>query len=136
MSSETINLVAADAILVVHVLFVLFVVVGLLLVLLGKAFSWLWVRNPWFRLAHLAGIGIVVLQPWLGAICPLTTWEMKFRVRAGDAVYMGSFVAHWLRELLYYEAPAWVFAVCYTLFGLLVVLSWLWVPPRSFVRRH
>ena len=136
MSTEAINLVAADAILVIHVLFVLFVIIGLLLVLLGKALSWRWVRNPWFRLAHLAAIGIVVLQAWLGAICPLTTWEMHFRARAGSAVYAGSFISHWLRELLYYEAPAWVFTVCYSAFGLLVLLSWLWVRPRPLTRRR
>lgn len=41
-------------------------------------------------------------------------------------------IAHWLQTLLYYDAPAWVFVVCYTLFGLLVVGSWFSVRPRRF----
>lgn len=129
---KTFYLAAADTLLLVHVLFAAFALFGLLLILLGGTFSWSWVRNPWFRLAHLAGIAVVVLQSWLGVICPLTTWEMQLRARAGDAVYAGSFVSHWLEELLYYEAPAWVFIACYTAFGLLVLLGWFWVRPRPF----
>ena len=127
------NLVTA--LLAVHALFAAFTVLGLLLIILGGFLSWSWVRNPWFRWAHLAGIGVVVLQSWLGMICPLTTWEMSLRARAGDAVYAGTFVSHWLEELLYYQAPAWVFVVCYTVFGLLVILSWFVVRPRPFARR-
>lgn len=122
----------ADAILLVHVLFVGFVIIGLLLILLGKPLSWSWVRNPWFRLLHLAGIAVVVLQAWAGIICPLTTWEMAFRAKAGDAVYSGTFISHWLETILYYRAPAWVFIVCYSIFGLGVVASWFWVRPRAF----
>ena len=131
MDSPRIALIAADGILVVHSLFVGFVVFGLALVLVGKALSWSWVRNPWFRIAHLLAIGFVVVQSWLGEICPLTSWEMALRSRAGDAVYPGSFIAHWLQVLLYYQAPMWVFAVVYTAFGALVVASWFWVPPRT-----
>lgn len=136
MESNTFYLAAADTILLTHVLFVVFVVFGLMLILLGRVFSWSWVRNPWFRLAHLAAIAVVVLQSWLGAICPLTTWEMELRTKAGDAVYTGSFIAHWLGKLLYYQAPPWVFVVCYTTFGLLVVLGWFWVRPRPFTQHH
>jgi len=136
MLSKTAYLAAADGILFVHVLFAAFVVLGLLLILAGGAFSWSWVRNPWFRRAHLAAIAIVVLQSWFGRICPLTTWEMALRARAGDAVYTGSFIAHWLERLLYYEAPAWVFAVVYSAFGLLVVLSWFRVRPRRSARHR
>jgi len=57
---------------------------------------------------------------------------MLFRERAGDVTYAGTFISFWLQELLYYQAPRWVFAMCYTVFGLLVVWSWFWVRPRSF----
>lgn len=123
---------AADALLVLHVSFVVFVIAGLALILLGAALGWSWIRNPWFRTAHLIGIAVVVLQAWLGRICPLTIWEMALRQKAGDATYAGSFITHWLQELLYYEAPMWVFAVCYTLFGALVAASWYWIRPRPF----
>lgn len=133
VSSET-SYLAADALLFIHVLFVAFLIVGLLLILVGRLFSWSWVRNPWFRMAHLIGIVVVVFQSWLGVPCPLTIWEMELRSKAGDAVYAGSFISHWLEKVLYFEAPDWVFIVCYTIFGLLVLLNWFWVRPFPFSR--
>lgn len=132
MDSATIYLLAADLILLLHVLFVAFVIMGLVLIFIGKAHAWSWVRNPWFRLSHLAAITIVVIQAWLGLICPLTKVEMFLRTRAGDTVYSGSFIAHWLETILYYQLPPWVFVLCYTAFAVVVVLSWLWVRPRRF----
>lgn len=122
--------VAADAVLVLHALFVVFVVVGLVLVLVGRPLGWQWVRHFGFRIAHLLAIAVVVLQSWLGAICPLTSWEMRLRAQAGDATYPGAFIAHWVESLLYYRAPDWVFVTLYTAFGALVVASWFWVRPR------
>jgi hypothetical protein len=124
-------LLAADAVLLLHVLFVVFVVAGLVLILAGRLASWDWVRNWWFRVAHLGAIVIVVLQAWLGVICPLTRLEMYLRDKAGDTTYAGSFVSHWLESILYYRAPAWVFAVAYTLFAIVVVMSWVWVRPHG-----
>ena len=126
------SVLAADLLLVGHVLFVLFVVLGFALILAGKAFRWIWVRNPWYRLAHLAAIGVVALQSWAGVVCPLTTWEMALRARAGDGTYEGTFISHWLEALLYYRAPAWVFTLCYTLFALAVIACWFWIRPRPF----
>lgn len=122
--------VAADTVLYLHALFVVFVVGGLMLVLIGKLRGWHWVHDFRFRLAHLLAIAVVVLQAWLGAICPLTHWEMALRARAGGATYDGAFIAHWVEELLYYRAPDWAFVVVYTVFAALVIASWYWVRPR------
>jgi hypothetical protein len=130
MEAKLYYLIAADAMLFIHVLFVVFVVLGLFLIFSGKLLAWSWVYNFRFRSAHLAAIGIVVLQSWLDTICPLTTWEMGLRAKAGDTVYVGSFIGHWLQTLLYYRAPEWVFMLLYTLFGALVIASWYWVRPR------
>jgi len=134
MGSDFMLILLADALLVAHVLFVLFVVIGLVLILVGKFAAWVWVRNPWFRVVHLVAIGVVAAQSWVGVICPLTTWEMALRERAGDVTYPGSFIAHWLEAILYYEAPAWVFTLCYTVFATVVVASWVWVRPRHFTK--
>lgn len=76
-----------------------------------------------------------MIQSWLSVICPLTTLEMVLRRRAGDAVYAGSFVGHWLENFLCYQAPPWVFVLCYSSFGLLVLASWYWVPPHEKKRQ-
>jgi Protein of Unknown function (DUF2784) len=134
VSRELLLLMLADAILVVHVLFVFFVVFGLVAVYLGYFLNWLWVRHLSFRLLHLLAIGIVVLQSWLGVICPLTIWEMALRKEAGAGTYAGSFIQHWLHQLLFYTAPDWVFILLYSAFGLLVLASWFLVRPKRHVR--
>jgi hypothetical protein len=69
----------ADAVLLLHLAVVLFVVGGLVLVWVGHARrdtrGWGWVDRPWFRALHLLAIVVVVLQAWLGVTCPLTTLE-------------------------------------------------------------
>ena len=132
MDSSIIFLLAADVILLLHVLFVAFVGIGMVLIFIGKVRAWSWIRNPWFRLMHLAAIAVVVIQSWLGLICPLTTIEMTLRSRAGENVYSGSFISHWLESILYYQLSPWVFIVCYMAFGAVVVASWFWIRPRRF----
>jgi hypothetical protein len=112
-----------------HAAFVMFVVLGQLLIIVGGVLRWRWVRDMRFRVFHLAAIAVVVIQSWFGVICPLTDLEVNLRVRAGDTVYPGSFIAHWVDRLLYYEAPGWVFGLIYTAFGLLVLASWRWFRP-------
>ena len=121
---------AADAILVIHALFIAFVIFGLLLILIGAIAGWQWIRNFWFRAAHLLAIGIVVGQSWAGIACPLTVWERHLRREAGQPVYEESFVAHWLHQIIFFEAEPWVFTVCYTLFGALVAGTWIFCRPH------
>lgn len=120
----------ADAVLLVHFGVVVFVVGGLLLVVAGNLLRWPWVNNGWFRVAHVLAIGFVVVQAWLGKVCPLTTLESWLRAKAGMAAYRQSFIEHWVQRILYYEAPFWVFALAYTAFGLLVLFAWWYFPPR------
>ena len=139
MEPQGLYALAADAVLLVHAAFVVFVILGLVLTLVGRVLAWSWVRDPWFRLVHLAAVGVVVLQSWAGVVCPLTTVEMALRRKAGGPGYEESFIAHWLHELLFYQAPGWVFVVVYTVFGGLVLSSWVWVRPRPFkkaAKRH
>ncbi|HAJ74986.1 MAG: DUF2784 domain-containing protein [Gammaproteobacteria bacterium] len=121
----------ADAVLTVHALIVVFIVFSLLVILVGGARNWIWIRNWWFRVAHLIAIGIVVLQAWLGVLCPLTTLEMWLREQAGLANYQESFIQHWIQQLLYYDLPLWVFGSAYTVFGLAVLYAWLKFPPPA-----
>ena len=124
----------ADAVLVLHFGVVLFVVGALVLILAGNARHWRWVNDFAFRLAHLAAIAVIVVQSWLGEVCPLTTLESWLRVRAGAGAYDKSFVEHWVQRLLYHELPFWMFVLAYTFFGLLVLLCWWYFPPRR--KRH
>ncbi|MEX1201110.1 MAG: DUF2784 domain-containing protein [Methylophaga sp.] len=131
MSRESLFLLLADVILAIHVLFVGFVVFGLVAIYAGYFLHWNWIRNRLFRILHLLAIGIVVGQAWLGMICPLTIWEMSLREAAGTSVYTGSFIQYWLHKLLYWDAPGWVFVALYTGFGSLILASWYFVRPYA-----
>jgi polyferredoxin len=126
----------ADAVLSLHVAIVAFVISGLVLIIAGNLFAWHWVNSLWFRLAHLGAIATVVAESWFGVVCPLTSLELWLRVEARETTYTGSFIEHWLQRVLYYEAPTWVFTVVYSLFGLLVAVTWWYFPPRFHHRSH
>jgi polyferredoxin len=124
----------ADAILAAHAGYVLFVVGGQAMILVGWRRRWQWTRGRVFRVAHLVAIGLVVWEAWAGVACPLTVWESRYRELAGAGAYPVSFMAYWLRELIFYSAPDWVFTLIYTVFSLIVVASYLLNPPRA--RQH
>ncbi len=117
----------ADFILVVHFAFVLFVVGGFALILLGAVLRWAWVRNPAFRYLHVGAIVFVALEALVGMACPLTVWEDALRRSSPDGP---GFVGRWVGWLLYYDLPEWVFATAYVLFAVAVIASLILIPPR------
>ena len=80
-----------DAVAILHLLFVAFVVIGGLL-----ALRWRWL--PWLHLPALAWGATV---EFTGGICPLTPLENWLRSAGGVAGYSGGFVDHYLLPLLY-----------------------------------
>ncbi len=121
----------ADLVLVLHTAFIAFVLFGLVAIFIGMAKHWQWTRNVWFRVAHLAGIGYVVVQAFFDLVCPLTTLENSLRLRGGEELYgAGGFIQHWLHRLIFFDAEPWVFTLCYTGFALLVAATMWFAPPR------
>ena len=116
----------ADLLVVVHFAIVLFIVGGLLAVWLGAALGWRWVRHPGLRYVHLAAIGFVAAEALVGMACPLTVWEDLLRGGARP----DSFVGRWVRRLLYYDAPEWVFTLAYLAWALATLATLRLVPPR------
>ena len=81
----------ADAVVVMHLAFVVFAVAGGLLV-------WRWTRLAW---AHVPAFCWAVFVEFSGWICPLTPLEKHLRWLAGEQAYHGDFVAHYLLPVLY-----------------------------------
>lgn len=81
----------ADLVVVVHLAFVAFVVLGGLLVL----------RRGWVAWLHLPAALWGALIELFGWVCPLTPLEQWLRRRAGEAGYQGGFVEHYLLPILY-----------------------------------
>ena len=120
----------ADVVLVLHLGVVAFVVGGFACILVGnRARIWPWVNSLVFRGLHLAAIGFVAAQAWLGQECPLTTLESWLRIQSGAAAYERGFIEVWVQRLIFYQAPTWVFTALYTVCALLVAGTWLAYPP-------
>ncbi len=81
----------ADVLVVLHLLFILFVVLGGLLVLR-------WPRLAW---VHLPVATYGVLIEMVGWMCPLTPLENRLRLEAGQAGYAGGFVEHYIIPVVY-----------------------------------
>jgi hypothetical protein len=120
---------AADLLVVLHLGFILFVVLGGLLVLRWPRLAWLHIPAAvWGAFIELAGT----------VVCPLTPWENTLRHAAGQAGYAGGFVAHYIMPVVYppgltRTTQLWlgaaVVAVNATAYGVLVA-------RRRLARRH
>jgi hypothetical protein len=117
----------ADIVLVVHAGIAAFIVGGLPAIWAGVAAGWDWVRNPWFRAAHLGTIVFVALQSLAGRLCPLTVWEDWLR---GAGPREQGFIERHLEALLYWDLPFHAFTALYVAFALAVALTWWYAPPR------
>lgn len=120
---------AADVVVMIHMVYVLIVVLGLPAIWLGLLLRHQWPRSLWLRVGHLAMILIVVAEAWAGMTCPLTVWERELRSLAGQQAGEGAFLANLAHDLLFYDAEPWVFTMLYTVFGALVVGTFLLAPP-------
>ena len=84
----------ADLVVAVHFTFVIFVVLGGLLVL----------RWPRLAYVHLPAAAWGVLIELTGWVCPLTPLEQSLRLKAGEQGYSGSFIEHYVLPLMYPSA--------------------------------
>jgi hypothetical protein len=123
-------LALADSVVIIHAVYIAFVVIGFAMIVVGAIAGARWARSFALRAAHLAAILLVCVEVVIGATCPLTTLENSLRLRAGVAAYPVDFVGYWVDRLIFYDAPSWVFALLYFGFAALVALSWWMWPPR------
>jgi hypothetical protein len=117
---------AADAVLLVHIAFVLFVILGGLLV-------FRWPRMAWVH-APVALYGALI--EFAGFTCPLTPLEIWLRQRGGEAGYSGGFIEHYITAALY---PTGLTREVQLALGTGVLLLngtvyWLWLRRRRRLR--
>ena len=114
---------AADLTLVLHLLFILFVVFGGLLCL--HRVRWAWLHLP----AMIWGVWV----EWAGVICPLTPLENHFRQLASGQGYQGGFVEHYLLPLVY---PEQLTVLMQWIFGSLVLVINIFVYLYVFRKKR
>jgi hypothetical protein len=122
--------ILAEFIVAIHLAYVSFVVVGLLLILVGILRRWQWIRNPWFRCIHLLMILIVAVEAMGDVSCPLTTWEYDLRALAGQEPSTDTFVGRMLRPVLFAASGTTFLPTAYYVFAGLIVATFFIAPPR------
>ena len=120
----------ADLVVLIHLAYVAFVVLGQAGICAGAVFRWAWIRDVRFRVAHLLSIVIVAGESLLGVVCPLTIWENRLRELAGETPSERSFVARTVHAVLFYDGPESIFTIAYAAFAAIVALTLWFVPPR------
>lgn len=115
---KTLFLAAADAVVLLHLLWIVFLILG---AFPGR-------RRAWVKWTHLGALAYSIALQGFGWICPLTHLEAGLRRLGGAQPYEGTFIRHYLEQLVYAEIPrAALFA------GTLIVVAlslWLYFGPR------
>jgi hypothetical protein len=121
---------AAVAVLYFHFAVVAFNVFWLLVVPIGGWVRWRFVRNYWWRIAHIAALILVAAQAVAGRLCFLTIIQEYLQGRAGGEMDAPSLLTRIVSRAIYWPLPDWAFAPLYVLALVFAALLWRFVPPR------
>ena len=115
----------ADAIIIIHLIFILFVILG----------GFLALRNKRWSIVHLPAALWAATIEFKGWMCPLTPLENWFREKGGNSIYQGDFIEHYLLPIIY---PADLTRELQIIFGLSVVIIniavYIWVLKKTRVK--
>jgi hypothetical protein len=128
------DVVKADIVVIVHALYVAFVVLGQFLILLFGPFRLRWPRNFTFRTLHLLAIAFVAGEAIMGVECPLTRWERDWRGGNLNDVSQSCLAARLANRALWYDVgredqDLW-FKRGHITFAALVLVTFVLVPPH------
>lgn len=116
--------ILGEVVLALHVGVIAFNVFGLVAIPLGAALGWRWVRLRWWRLLHLASLGVVALQAVFGRACFLTLWQGALTGASREPL-----IERVVNSVIYWPLPLWVFGVAYVALFAYTAALWRWVPP-------
>lgn len=119
----------AELVLIIHTLYVLFVVLGIVLIIIGASLKWQWIRSKVFRIVHLASITIVAIEALIGITCPLT--NLEYCLRSDSSVERIGLIARILRKIIFYDFPPIFFILLYLGTTGVVILLYIKYPPRK-----
>lgn len=122
----------ADAIIVVHFLYILFMLLGFLLTGYALFFREKFFDRWLFRSLHLLGIFYVASLSILGKYCPLTILENELRLRYEvSLVYSGSFIVHYLERLVYPDVNPLVIQIPTVFLAIFTIVVFIVRPPKK-----
>ena len=125
--------IIADIIVLIHFIWILFMLAGFVLTLGG--FIWKGYFNRWvFRTVHLCGILFVAILTVLGEYCPLTIFENTLMAKYDpNLIYPGSFITHYVEKLVYPDVEPMIIVVPTITIGLITLIIYIIKPPMRIV---
>ena len=119
----------ANLVALVHIGYFLFIVLGTVAIIIGPRLGWMWIRNVWFRLLHLAAVYIVLIEDVFHIPCILNVLQWGLRRAGGRDPQATEGVGLVLDGLLFRTIPGWALDAMYWSLGVgLLALIYL-VPP-------
>lgn len=119
---------AADLVVIFHLIFAGFVIFGFFALVVGSIFGWAWTYRKRFRIGQLLCVVFVASEALFGVTCPLTALENQLLRAAGRSGYDRSFAGQLANQLLFYDAPEWVFSLIYVTLAFFSLLAFLISP--------
>ncbi len=122
--------IIADMLIVIHfiwIVFMIWVFLKTIISVIKKNYKFL--NNVIIRTLHLLGIFLVAIFIIIDKPCPITIWENKFRMLAGETVYKGSFIVHYIEKLVYPDVPPYIVEIPSILIGLITVIFYIFIFP-------
>jgi hypothetical protein len=113
----------------VHLLYVLFVFLGLFMIYIGYFLKLKMIRNIPLRIIHMIAMIIVAVQQYFMINCPLTILEKKLLLLAGKEIYSGAFIPH-LLSFASLNIKTEYYLPLYVSLSILFVLSFVLIPPK------
>lgn len=126
--------ILADIIVVIHFIWVLFMLVGFILTVAG--FWWRGFFDKWlFRTLHMGGILFVGIMVALKQYCPLTLWENVLRAKYDPSLlYAGSCIVHYVQRLLYPDINPLIIRGVTTFIAFFTIVVFIIKPPEKIRR--
>lgn len=125
----------ADFLVALHLLWIIFMIAGMILILWGSFFKRGILDWFWFRTLHLLGIIYVGVLSIQGKLCPLTIWDNQLRAKADpEGTYAGSFIIHYVEKLVYPEVDPVILKVATLTFGIITISAYLFASPQRLRR--
>jgi hypothetical protein len=124
----------ASMVLYLHFAVVVFNVFWIIAIPTGAWLNWSFVRSFWWRVVHLAVLGIVALQALIGALCFLTIWQTSLIRAAGGPSGEPSRIDEWLTRAVFWPLPMWAFVVLYVAALVFAAAMWWLVPPHRHAK--
>ncbi len=131
--------ILADAIIVLHLLFIVFMLLGFLLTLYSIFFRNKFFDRWLFRSLHVSGIFYVASLSVMGKFCPLTVLENELRLKyEASAAYSGYFTVHYLEKLVYPDINPLVIQIPTVFLAIFTIVMFIIKPPskiRSLLKK-